>query len=534
MATWTNSLTVLDKSTGILTAFAPNDQVVTGADFTFSDSVVVQGDVSTNARLVSKAGVSWMGIGQGQVVIQGVGPILAITHAGFYRNLDFDVTDAAALVTVTGDNLVVLFEQCTFEGNGNNGNAVTVTSGAIGPVTAAFDRCVLNQTVSTFRILNATNNGTGNAAEISIYRSTYFGSILLTDSGISARQLDGTGSITSAGTAGLGTVLFQDCRLVSTGTCYDISVVSGIMDLFVEHTYFSGILGINFLGSTAGDCRLDGNHFNCTSWILADAVAVTADVFQGNTGTGNGVILANAGTFIHRHPIKHVGGTDDAFNTLQGALSAVTTTEETILLHKDITLTGAVTVTVSTNPLIDGQNQYQINRGAGLEITNLAASTSVSFTRVRLVGKITVNGDGAGVNLLDRTIMTGLLDVVAGDATSFVYIYQASVTGDVTDLYCIRLLDADPLCTIKRSYLKGVAANAAIYYDTATNNKLKICYSTVMHGSLAANLPIARSGAQTPTFASNNDSYNIDPTGGGWLTNSIAANQNVYDVAADY
>ena len=98
----------------------------------------------------------------------------------------------------------------------------------------------------------------------------------------------------------------------------------------------------------------------------------------------------------------------------------------------------------------------------------------------------------------------------------------------------MRINDADPIIVIKRSYMKSNGANPAIYWDTITNNNLKVAYSKIFHGSLGANNPFGRSGAQTPDYRSHHSVYNLDPQTGAIWTNLITTEYDVFDVNGDY
>jgi len=162
----------------------------------------------------------------------------------------------------------------------------------------------------------------------------------------------------------------------------------------------------------------------------------------------------------------------------------------------------------------------------------LDANDNVKFVNIDLVGSIDITGNGAKLFLADHTFLTGMVDIQGGDANTEVKIDQCKILGDGTDLYCIRIADADPTVIAKRSYLKG-NANPVVYWDTITNDNLKIAWATLMHGSLGANNPFGRSGAQTPNFCSHHSMYNVDPTAGIWV-NLIGTPYDSFDADGDY
>jgi hypothetical protein len=214
-------------------------------------------------------------------------------------------------------------------------------------------------------------------------------------------------------------------------------------------------------------------------------------------------------------------------------LNGVNGNGQKVVLNSDQTITAPLTPP-SYSILIDGNHQFKITRAAGLPLMTLDVNDSVKFVNIDLVGSIDVTGNGAQLSLADHTFLTGLVDVQGGDAATLVKLDQCKVTGDATEKYGIRIADADPTIVVKRSYVKGVAGNEAVYWDSGvTNNNLKLAYSSVIHGSVGANVPFGRNAAQTPACSSHHNSYNADPFAATW-TNNIGTAYDVIDPDGDW
>ena len=299
-------------------------------------------------------------------------------------------------------------------------------------------------------------------------------------------------------------VLFQSGLLTSDGDFYPIRM---------EKNLYLEIL----------DSRVQG--INGYTEVFCD-VPLTSSTIKNNLLTTG--LPAN---LTHSNPIKYVGGGIDFYQTVQGALNGVNGNSQKVVLNSDQVITAALTPP-SYAVLIDGNHQFKITRAAGLALMTLDANDNVKFVNIDLVGSIDVAGNGAKLFLADHTFLAGMVDVQSGDANTEIKIDQAKILGDASDLYCIRIAHASPLIIVKRSYLKG-NANPVVYWDTVTNNNLKIAWAALMHGSLGASNPFGRSAAQTPNFCSHHSMYNADPTAGIW-TNLIGTPYDSFDADGDY
>jgi len=299
-------------------------------------------------------------------------------------------------------------------------------------------------------------------------------------------------------------VLFQSGLLTSDGDFYPIRM---------EKNLYLEIL----------DSRVQG--VNGYTEVFCD-VPLTSSTIKNNLLT-----TGLPDNLVHSNPIKYVGGGIDFYKTVQGALNGVNGNGQKVVLNSDQTITAALTPP-SYAVLIDGNHQFKITRASGLALMTLDANDNVKFVNIDLVGSIDVAGNGAKLFLADHTFLAGMVDVQSGDANTEIKIDQAKILGDASDLYCIRIAHASPIIIVKRSYLKG-NANPVVYWDTVTNNNLKIAWAALLHGSLGANNPFGRSGAQTPNFCSHHSMYNVDPTAGIW-TNLIGTPYDSFDADGDY
>lgn len=271
-------------------------------------------------------------------------------------------------------------------------------------------------------------------------------------------------------------------------------------------------------------CILAGNSIigggSNPSIQVEAGVTVDADEFLNNL-MNNGI--GGNGTFTHSNVIKKIGGCTDFYQTIQGAIDACRA-GDIVTIFEDQTITSALTPP-SYQIEIDGLNQFSITRGVASTIMTLNASDNVKFTHIDLLGVLDVAGNNATLMLTEHTHLDGMIDVQSGDSSTLIHLDQCTVDGDSSDNYCIKISDVDPTIEIKNSYLKGNSGNPAIYYNSITNNNVKIKYCSIMYGSLGANNPFGRSGAQTPTISSHHNIYNEDPYEGAgtWITNNIGA-----------
>lgn len=296
---------------------------------------------------------------------------------------------------------------------------------------------------------------------------------------------------------------------------------------FSNVNFRGGNYSIHFY-SEPNEVVLVGNTFSGWSGHDIDADVVIPNV----NATANGMGAGYSGKIEIINALKNVGAGLDFFTTVQDALDASNEGDK-IVLNEDQAVTSALTPP-SHRVLIDGNHQFNITRAAGSPLMTVGASDDVKFVNIDLVGSIDVAGNSAILELADHVYLNGMIDVVSGDASTLIKLDQCKVEGDATDQYCIRIRDADPTIVIKRSNLKGDTADPAIYWDTVTNNNVKAAFSTVMHGSLGANNPFGRSGAQTPNYCSHHSAYNSDPEVGAIWTNLIGTHYDVIDVDADF
>jgi len=329
------------------------------------------------------------------------------------------------------------------------------------------------------------------------------------------------GSISSDSANGCVRLTDANVGVVTLDSVHFIGLAAGARKIYVTAAPTQGIVRNCLFDSGANNPDIDST------------VALTGWIIEGN------VMEAGIDSNVsHVAPTRYVGaaGDVDFYAAIQDALDACTFDDITVHLLQDFTIAAALTP--PSRPVIIDGHGFTITRAAGSPAITIGSSDDLETRDVNIVGSIDFAPAQGGATLLlgPGTVLTGMLDVQSGDATATVDLDGATVNGDASDNYCIRLADADPVVTIKRSYLKGNSGNVAIYWDTVTNDDLQLAWSTVIHGSVGANNPFGRSGAQTPDYKSHHDAYNSDPEAGAIWTNLVAAGQRFdsLDVNTDY
>lgn len=151
-------------------------------------------------------------------------------------------------------------------------------------------------------------------------------------------------------------------------------------------------------------------------------------------------------------------------------------------------------------------------------------------------GVITLNGNAGAIYGEGIWSNSGRIDIVSGNANTRLKLWNTHIVGGVADLYAIRIADADPFIDIVDGcYLQGTSnagGSPAIYWDTITNNNLRLKRSGIYHGAFGANLPFGRSGVQAPMFKAVHCDFTHDPETGLVWVNMIPPGQRYNTIDA--
>ena len=254
----------------------------------------------------------------------------------------------------------------------------------------------------------------------------------------------------------------------------------------------------------------------------------------------NAIVLSNTmtkgaggvGVFQHASPIKNVNGGFDYYTTIQNALDGVSFDNSKIVMHEDQVITAAL-IPPNYVIIVDGNHQFNITRSAGNPLMILGDNDKVKFVNIDLLGSIDVAGNSVELELADHTFLNGMIDVQSGDVNTQIKLDQCKIVGDASDNYCVRVASANPTIIIKRANLKANLLNPAIYWQV-DNDKVKLAYASIIHGSVAGNNPFGRNGALNINYASHHNCYNSNPELDANFVNLITTNYDVADVNGDY
>jgi len=480
------------------------------------DTIWIMPGSYTETGLVSKASVTWQGIGAGQVVVTGAGVVLAITHTSRYRNIYFTVTDAAAIMTIAGA-ITAEFYDCVFSMNGNNANAIAVSGGA----TVVLEDCNLEQTAANLTALTVDATA-GNI--ISMKGGSSTGVFTALDGTLSMEGVGLTGSVSHTGTAAL-TIFRSDITGGAIAVSHSATGAGSVVILqgnmisgstYAVHATASPTIGIledNLLIGTSGD-------------FAADTATITYTSVQGNT-TGVGFVQVAGGIFkCASATTKNVGGNQDAWATIAHGVIAASVGDK-IVVHPGTYVESAIALT--NGILVSGvaRELVTVNAGVATGAFTVSAAIGATIENMSITGSLDVNGNGAVLSGRNLNVV-GMIDVQVGDATTIVRMQDCKFVGDVTDHVALNIASANPFMYFDHCYLQGNVADAqpAIYYaNGVTNDNLYLQGGCVVaHGSLAANPPFARSAAQTPAYHSHHSTYNTDPNnppGPGFMVNQV-------------
>lgn len=488
----------------------------------FGDTIAVFPGDYAETGLVSKAGVTWQGIGEGQVSVSGAGTVLAVTHPSVYRNILFAVTDAAPLITLVAA-AGVAFDHCIFSLNGNNANAISVG----GSSQVEFIDCTTNQTAANFDVITADATPTNS---IVIRRGAGLGVVRVSDGALTVEDVPmWSGGLFHSGTGALrvtnnyisgpgpinhtttGSVYIQSNRLESlTGYAIEAMVSPS-----------SGVLVDNVLQGALGD-------------FAADTANIVYTMIQGNTCSVGFIQIDGGILSCAAAKVKNVGGPVDRWATLSHAVAAAASGQ--IVLVNSGNWVVDSPVVLKDGVVIRGVDRKLVTVSAdeGFAAFDMTGADNVtaSLEDMTIFGSVDVTvGAGSYYLHMDNIHLRGTLDLQSGSANTVVHCTNSKIVGNDTDQYPVRVAAANPYMYFMTCFLQGNGVEA-VYYDGVTNNNLYFQGGCkVAHGSLGANLPFGRSAAQTPSYHSDHNGYNADPNnppGPGFMVNLVPLG-NQYD-----
>ena len=433
-----------------------------------------------------------------------------------FKNCEFSSRANTATwgVELTDDGGEYDFTDCNFLGyQGDGVDALAAFAG-----TAQFKRCAFYCDVDIDGMNTAAN------AKM-IFENCFFGS---------SEELDRNSGSIKIGDTGCD-VLIKNCIWTSGGDGNGCVEITRDCTVTIENCHMrSGPSGV-----TCSVYLISAVSLIVTGCVMEQRSSTVADIYVGG-GAPTDVVVSNCwmtnginGSCKTQNPIKKVGGHIDQYQSIIHAFTACGGEDKPVVqLQEDTTIT-ATLAPPSEDITVDGQG-FTLTRAAGSPIITVGASDTVRFRDITLVGSLDVNGNGAGLELQAGTVLVGRVDVISGDASTKVVMNGAHITGDATDLYALRIDDADPEILIFNSYLKGDTGDPAVKW-TLDNSKLKASGSTFIHGDAAANDPFEVTGAETPTTTIDHCRFTVEPDPAVFL-NAIAAGQqhNTFDVNADF
>jgi hypothetical protein len=434
-----------------------------------------------------------------------------------FRDMAFLETGnfSAARVDITAGGAEFLFDDCFFDVVSNTTHRVLDTGNGSFIGTLECRNCIFKG------VVDLGGGGTG-AAQWQIFNSCHFG-----DSA-------GDAGIIQVAKASIN-VLVQDCRWSSNDGFACVRIFN---DARVD------ILSSVLRGTDGGSSAAVLMNSNCTLKMLGNvcerisAAGTIFDVTATTTVTG-AIIKGNTfekgieGTVQTLDPVKRVGGDVDYYANIAEAFIAAASAGDIVQLNEDVTISTPI-LPASTAITLDGQG-FTLTRAAGQPAMTLGAGDVVTFKDIAIVGSIDINGSGAIAKFLENVILTGRVDIIAGDGTTGFFCKDSILTGDATELYCIRIADADPVVNIWNSYLQGDAGDPAIWMDTVTNDNIQVAFSTVLHGDGGANQAMQVSAAQQPDFNGHHNAWTEDTDTGAYNNRvAVAQRQDTIDSNVEF
>jgi len=238
----------------------------------------------------------------------------------------------------------------------------------------------------------------------------------------------------------------------------------------------------------------------------------------------------------------HVGGGIDQYHLFDEMLQAGWTGrgEVTVHLHQDDVTTGIDVGVAHDKIIIDGHEHTLAHPTPGTTIplsTGRGDGEEWLFKNLHFDDSLSVAVPAALISTIYRfrnVVIEGALKLTVNTETGDLTVEFDHVKGrgngtdgNAVTFSCNPVGTQPKLLVTGDSYLQGQAGFPAIYWHTLAGfGDLRMAFSTILHGSLAANNPMGDDGTPVPpiTYLATHCRFNADPDLGNFL-NSIAAAQ---------
>lgn len=294
-------------------------------------------------------------------------------------------------------------------------------------------------------------------------------------------------------------------------------------------------INIGLLPDTAGaryNAETGGNPANWTAGSYSCEGSEPIEPLRDATTT----LFVTQGSVTGRE----TGTLENPFHTIAAAIAVCIGGESLVLFPGTYSEAGIIIpinvsiIGVSRRHVIisNANDIFTVSGGAARVIQNLtvnavagknvaAVDTAELIMRgVDFTGRITLTGASAILRMYDCDGV-GIVQINGGSVSTYARINATRIIGDATDLNALSFANANPYVIVESgSYLQGFAANPAVYWDTVTNDNLRVKHSGVFNGTVAT-IPFGRSGVQTPNFYAHHCEFDSDPEAGAIWTNLV-------------
>ncbi len=190
---------------------------------------------------------------------------------------------------------------------------------------------------------------------------------------------------------------------------------------------------------------------------------------------------------------RNVGGyAQNRYQSLQSAISSIPATETGIVtVYEDMTGLAELVLNAESDVTIKCGKNYDLAFTG--DIVTLGLNQKLSFHEAACLSgeKMEVSGNGATLAFEGCLTVEGRIVCTAG-VGSFVLAYFSSLLG-ITGYPAITVDNTDTLLVCGYSRVKGAAGQVAIRFNVTSVNKLKVKFSTLLHGDLYTVCPLLNS-----------------------------------------